>query len=41
MAVVSALVVDRLGIRLEESHLAARFGQQWTDYASRVPRWLI
>ncbi len=39
--VVSALVVDRLAIRREERHPGARFGQDWLDYASRVPRWLI
>lgn len=41
LGVVSALVVDRLAIRREERHLAKRFGQDWIDYASRVPRWLI
>jgi protein-S-isoprenylcysteine O-methyltransferase Ste14 len=41
LGVVSALAVDRLAIRREERHLAARFGQEWIDYASRVPRWLI
>ena len=41
LGVVSALVVDRLAIRREERHLGARFGQDWLDYASRVPRWLI
>lgn len=38
---ISALVVDRLAVRREERHLAKRFGQDWIDYASRVPRWLI
>lgn len=41
LGVISALAVDRLAIRREERHLAARFGQDWIDYASRVPRWLI
>lgn len=41
LGVVSAFVVDRLAIRREERHLVARFGQNWIDYASRVPRWLI
>lgn len=41
LGMISALVVDRLAIRREERHLAARFGQDWVDYASRVPRWLI
>ncbi|WP_246661641.1 MULTISPECIES: methyltransferase family protein [unclassified Tardiphaga] len=41
MEIVSAFIVDRLAIRPEERHLAARFGKQWIDYASRVPRWLF
>jgi protein-S-isoprenylcysteine O-methyltransferase Ste14 len=36
-----ALAVDRLAIRREEHHLAALFGDEWTRYSSRVPRWLI
>ena len=39
-AVVSSLLVDRLAIRREERHLTARFGQAFTDYAARVPRWI-
>ena len=41
LGVVFALAVDRLSIRREERQRAARFGQEWIDYASRVPRWLI
>jgi protein-S-isoprenylcysteine O-methyltransferase Ste14 len=40
-ALVSALLVDRLAIRREEQHLAARFGEAWTNYAQSTPRWLI
>jgi protein-S-isoprenylcysteine O-methyltransferase Ste14 len=36
-----AASVDRLAIRREEQHLAARFGDAWTDYAAKTPRWLI
>jgi protein-S-isoprenylcysteine O-methyltransferase Ste14 len=32
--------VTHLAIRREEAHMAARFGQAWTDYAGRVRRWL-
>ena len=35
-----ALAIDRLAIRREEAHLAARFGEAWTAYAARVRRWL-
>ncbi len=40
-ALVSALLVDRLAIRREEQHLAARFGAAWTAYAQQTPRWLF
>lgn len=39
-ALVSAVLVDRVAIRREERHLSARFGQAFTDYATRVPRWI-
>ena len=39
--VVADCFVDRLAIRREEIHLAARFGQSWINYASRTPRWII
>lgn len=39
-ALVAAFLVDRLAIRREERHLAARFGQAFADYAERVPRWI-
>lgn len=39
-ALVAALLVDRLAIRREEQHLAARFGPAFADYAARVPRWI-
>jgi protein-S-isoprenylcysteine O-methyltransferase Ste14 len=34
------LAVGRLVIRPEEQYLAERFGQTYTDYQSRVRRWL-
>jgi protein-S-isoprenylcysteine O-methyltransferase Ste14 len=40
-AFVAALCVDRLAIRREEQHLAARFSDAWTDYAAKTPRWLL
>ncbi|NVN85220.1 MAG: isoprenylcysteine carboxylmethyltransferase family protein [Rhodopseudomonas sp.] len=38
---LSAMIVDRLAIRREERHLAARFGADWTAYAAKTPRWLL
>jgi protein-S-isoprenylcysteine O-methyltransferase Ste14 len=35
----AAIAVDRLAIRREEAHLAARFGQAWYSYAALAPRW--
>jgi protein-S-isoprenylcysteine O-methyltransferase Ste14 len=40
-ALATAVLVDRLAIRREERHLAIRFGNDWIDYASKTPRWLI
>ncbi|MGP9812455.1 methyltransferase family protein [Rhodopseudomonas sp. NSM] len=40
-ALLSAAAVDRLAIRREERHLAIKFGDDWIDYASNTPRWLI
>jgi protein-S-isoprenylcysteine O-methyltransferase Ste14 len=39
-ALIAAVLVQRLAIRREETHLAALFGSAWQDYARRVPRWL-
>lgn len=40
-ALAGAYATDRLAIAREERHLALRFGQAWSDYAARTPRWLI
>ena len=32
--------LEYLAIKREEAHMAARFGQAWMSYASRVRRWL-
>lgn len=40
LAPLMAVAVDRLAIRREEAHLAARFGPAWQAYAGRVRRWL-
>lgn len=40
-AAIMAVFVDRLAIRREEVHLAARFGRAWLDYSARTPRWLF
>jgi len=39
LAVIMAVLVDRLAIRREEQHLALRFGAEWAAYAAAVPRW--
>ena len=39
-ALVVALAIDRFGMEREEAHMAARFGDEWTRYAARTPRWL-
>ena len=39
-AAAAAFAVDRLAVRREEAHLAARFGAAWHDYAASTPRWL-
>lgn len=38
---LAAGAVTRLAILREEAHLAAKFGAAWTDYAGRVPRWIL
>ncbi len=38
-AMAAILAVTRLAIVREEAHLAAKFGEDWTAYASRTPRW--
>lgn len=40
-AAVMAVLLDRLAIRREEAHLAARFGRAWQEYAAQTPRWLL
>jgi protein-S-isoprenylcysteine O-methyltransferase Ste14 len=39
-ALVVALAIDRFGMAREDAHMAARFGDTWTRYAARTPRWL-
>lgn len=39
-APLTVIAVSRLAIQREEKHLAARFGEDWRAYASRVRRWL-
>jgi protein-S-isoprenylcysteine O-methyltransferase Ste14 len=36
----AVLAVTVLAIRREEAHLAARFGDAWTAYTRRTPRWM-
>ena len=38
-ALIAAMVVDRIAIRREEAHLAARFPEAWGRYARSVRRW--
>jgi protein-S-isoprenylcysteine O-methyltransferase Ste14 len=37
---VALVLVDRLAVRPEEAHLAARFPEEWAAYTARVRRWL-
>jgi protein-S-isoprenylcysteine O-methyltransferase Ste14 len=39
-AFAAGAAVTVLAIRREEAHLAAQFGDAWTDYTRRTPRWL-
>lgn len=39
-ALVALVLTDRLAVRPEEAHLAARFPAEWAAYAARVRRWL-
>jgi protein-S-isoprenylcysteine O-methyltransferase Ste14 len=39
-AAVALFLVDRLAVRPEEAHLAARFPEEWAAYVARVRRWL-
>lgn len=41
ICLVVGVVAIQMQVRLEERHLAARFGEAWRAYAARVPRWLI
>lgn len=40
LAPVMAVALDRLAIRREERHLAARFGDAYRAYCAKVRRWL-
>lgn len=40
-ALVAAVATQKLAIEPEEKHLSLRFGDAWSDYASRTPRWLL
>lgn len=41
LGLLAAIAVDRLAIRREEAHLAARFADAWLAYSARTPRWLF
>jgi protein-S-isoprenylcysteine O-methyltransferase Ste14 len=40
LAALAAFAVQKLAIEREESHLQARFGESYLDYARRVRRWI-
>ncbi len=40
LAILAAFAVQKLAIEQEESHLQARFGDAYLDYARRVRRWI-
>ena len=39
-AIGGAVAVHFLAIAREETHLDAKFGDDWKDYAQKVPRWI-
>ena len=39
-AALCAVLIDRIAIRREETHLEARFGASYETYCTRVRRWL-
>ncbi len=39
-ALAAAMATHQLAVLREERHLAAKFGNDWAQYAARVPRWL-
>lgn len=40
LAILAAFAVQKLAIEREETHLQARFGGAYLDYAKRVRRWI-
>jgi protein-S-isoprenylcysteine O-methyltransferase Ste14 len=40
-AFIAAILTQELAIKREEKHLALKFGEAWTEYLKRVPRWLF
>lgn len=40
LALIAAFMTQKLAIEREETHLAAKFGKNWRDYAHKVRRWL-
>ncbi len=40
LAILAAFTVQKLAIEREESHLQARFGETYLDYARHVRRWI-
>lgn len=41
VCLIVGVLAIHLQVRLEERHLASRFGEAWQAYAARVPRWII
>ncbi len=41
LALPAAYLTQKLAIEREERHLAEKFGEAWTSYAAKVPRWLF
>ena len=40
LALVAAMLTERLAIKREEAHLEARFGKAFRDYSKKVRRWI-
>ena len=39
-AAILFVLLREMAVKREEAHMAARFGKAWTDYTTRVRRWL-
>jgi protein-S-isoprenylcysteine O-methyltransferase Ste14 len=40
LALVAAVITQKLAIEREERHMAAKFGDEWVAYTQKVRRWI-